>query len=306
MKQKLQMLLAKIEATYATDPTPTAAANFLAAQNIDINPVEMDTDDQATVSNTFGQDEKIVAAIWTTISFDVPLRGSGTAGNAPNFDVILRACGMAKVTTAGTSVVYNPIDSGDESCTLYWYMDQVLQKMTGVRGSWELNFTAKKQAQLSFKGIGLRSAMVDSGGIPAPTIPTLPRPLAMNKANTTVTIGSFAPQMSSFKVTQGNDVQYRNLTGREDVTIVDRLSKLSASIELPPVATKDFLGANGLISTAATDSFTIAHGATAGNIVTVNIPKAQFFTPKLGNEQGQAMLSCEGHIVRNGLSLSFT
>lgn len=306
MKSKLQMLLAKIETTYATDPTPTAAANWLAAQNIEINPVEMETDDQATVSNTFGADEKIVGAIWSTISFDVPLRGSGAAGTAPNFDVILRSCGMAKVTTAGVSVVYSPIDTGDESCTLYWYMDQVLQKLTGVRGSWELKVNAKKQVLLGFKGIGLRSAMTDSGGIPAPTIPTLPRPLAMNKANTTVTIGAFSPQMSTFTVTQGNDVQYRNLTGREDVTIVDRMSKLSASIELPPVATKDFLGASGLISTAATDSFTVVHGATAGNICTLTVPKAQLFTPKLGSEQGQAMLSCEGHIVRNNLTLSFT
>lgn len=306
MKFKLQMLLAKIEATYNTDPTPTALANWLSAQNIDINPVEMDTDDQATVSNTFGMDEKIVGAIWSTISFDVPLRGAGAAGTAPNFDAILRASGMAKVTSAGVSVTYSHIDSGDESCTLYWYMDQVLQKMSGVRGSWSLKFNAKKQALLSFKGIGLRSAMIDSGGIPAPTIPTLPRPLAVNKTNTTVLFGSYAAYMSSLTVDSGSDVQYRNLTNREDVTIVDRATTLNASIELPPVATKNMLGTGGLISDALTDSLTVTHGSAAGNIVTLNVPKAQFFKPKLSNEQGQAMLACEGMVVRNNLTLVFT
>lgn len=306
MKFKLQMLLAKIETTYATDPTPTAAANWIAVQNIDINPVEMDTDDQATVSNKFGMDEKIVGAVWSTIAFDMPLRGSGAAGTAPNFDVILRSSGMAKVTSAGVSVTYSHVDSGDESCTLYWYLDQVLQKMTGVRGSWSLKYNAKKQALLSFKGIGLRSAMTDSGGIPAPTIPTLPRPLAVNKANTSVLFGAYAAFMSSLTVDSGSDVQYRNLTNREDVTIVDRASTLNANIELPPVATKDLLGAGGIISLATNDSLTIAHGATAGNIVTLNVPAAQFFKPKLSNEQGQAMLACEGMVVRNNLTLAFT
>ena len=74
-------------------------------------------------------------------------------------------------------------------------MDQVLQKMTGVRGSWELKYNAKKQALLGFKGIGLRTAMTDSGGIPAPTLPTLPRPVAVNKANPTVAFGAYAPQL---------------------------------------------------------------------------------------------------------------
>lgn len=306
MKMKLQMLVAKIETTYSVDPTPTAAANWLSAGNIDCNPVEMDTDQQTTVSNKFGMDEEIVGAVWSTISFDMPLRGSGTAGTAPNFDVILRSAGMAKVTTAGVSVAYSHVDAGDESCTLWWYMGDVLQKMTGVRGSWSLKYTAKKQALLSFKGIGLRSAMTDSGGIPAPTIPVLPRPLAVNKANTSVLFGAYAAFMSSLTVDSGSDVQYRNLTNREDVTIVDRASTLNANIELPPVATKDLLGANGVISNALTDSLTVTHGATAGNIVALSVPAAQFFKPKLSNEQGQAMLACEGRVVRNNLTLTFT
>lgn len=305
MKFKLQMLTGKIETVYNTDPVPTAAANWTGAMNIDCQPVEMETDDQTTVSNKFGQDEKIVAAVWSTISFDVPLRGSGTAGTAPNFDVYLRACGMARVITAGVSVVYSPVDSGDESCTLYWYMDGVLQKMTGARGTFELKYSAKKQAVISFKFTGLRSAMSDSGGIPAPTLPTLPRPLAVNKANTTASIGAYTAFMSSLGLAAGNDVQYRNLTNREDVTIVGRDSTVNANIELPLVAAKNLLGTGGLISDALTDTLSVAHGATAGNICTLAVPKAQFFKPKLSNEQGQAMLACEGMVVRNDFTLTF-
>ena len=309
MKAKLQMMLAKVETVYGTDSTPTAAANWLAVMNIDVNPVEMDTDDQKTVSNTFGQDEKIVAAVWSTIAFEVPLRGGGmplgTVGTVPNFDPILRCCGMARVLTNTISTVYSPIDTLDESATFYYYLDQVMQKMVGVRGSWEIKYSAKKQTILSFKGMGLRSPMVDAA-MPAPTLPTMPRPVACNKANTVVTFGALTALLSSFSVNQNNDVQYRNLTGREDVTIIDRNTSGNVSIELPTVAVKNFLGAGGVMSDALTDTLTIVHGTVAGNIVTVAIPKAQLFKPKLSDEQGAAMLSGEMHVVRNALTLTFT
>ncbi|MCV2349340.1 hypothetical protein [Paucibacter sp. Y2R2-4] len=309
MKAKLQMLLAKNEATYNVDPVPTAAANWLAVQNIDVNPVEMETDDQATASNTFGQDEKIVGAVWSTISFEMPLRGGGmplgSASTVPNFDPVLRCCGMARVLTNAVSCVYSPIDTLDESATFYYYLDQVMQRMTGVRGSWELKFNAKKQALLAFKGMGLRNPMVDAS-IPVPTEPTMPRPMACNKANTQVTFGALTALLSSFSINQNNDVQYRNLTGREDVSIIDRNTSGSISIELPTVAQKNFLGTGGVMSEALTDSLTIVHGTTAGNIVTVAVPKAQLFKPKLSNEQGAAMLSGELHVVRNKLTLTFT
>lgn len=308
MKALLQMLLAKIETTYGVDPTPTAAANWIAVQNIDVNPVEMETDDQKTVSNTFGQDEKIVGAVWCTISFDVPFRGGGTplgtAGTAPNFDPILRCCGMARVITAATSVVYNPIDTGDESAAFYYYLDQVLQKMVGVRGSWELKLNAKKQALLGFTGIGLRVPMIDAT-MPTPTLPTIPRPVAMNKENTDVTFGTLDAKLSSLSLKQGNDVQYRNLTNREDVVIVDRNTSGTVSIEMPTVAEQNFLGAGGTISAALTEELTIVHGTVLGNTVTINVPNAQLFKPKMSNEQGQVMLGCELHVIRNQLSLTF-
>lgn len=305
MKFKLQMILAKIETTYNVDPVPTAAANWIAVQGIQVNPVEMDTDDQMTVSNTFGQDEKIVAAVWSTISFDAPLRGGFTAGGTPNFDVVLRACGMAKVTAAGVSVTYTPIDTGDESATMYYYLDQVLQRITGIRGSWELKYNAKKMPLLSFKGIGLRTPMIDAS-IPVPILPSMPRPVAVNKSNTTVTFGSLNAYLSMLSVNENNDIQYRNLTGREDVIMTDRNSTGSVSIELPTVVVKNFLGAGGVMSDALTDVLTVVHGTVPGNICTLAIPKAQLFKPKLSDEQGQAMLQGEMHIVRNQMSLVFT
>jgi hypothetical protein len=104
--------------------------------------------------------------------------------------------------------------------------------------------------------------------MPTPTIPNIPRPVATNKANTVLNIGGYAARMSSFSITQGNDVKYRNLTNREDVTIVDRTMAGNASVELPLIAEKDFLGAAGIITLGTPGALTVTHGTAAGNIVT--------------------------------------
>ena len=64
----------------------------------------METDDYTPVSNSFGSNEMIVGAVWSTISFDVLLCGGGAAGTAPNHGPILRAAGWAQTIAAGASV----------------------------------------------------------------------------------------------------------------------------------------------------------------------------------------------------------
>ena len=122
MKAKLQMILAKVETTYGTDSTPAAATDWIAVQNIDVNPVEMDTDDQMTVSNTFGQDEKIVGAIWSTISFDMPLRGGGT------YAINRLPLSFANVGEAvvGHTITFTGVGTGSVSCTAYDALDNSL------------------------------------------------------------------------------------------------------------------------------------------------------------------------------------
>ena len=299
MKDALKVLLLKPEVTYGVDPVPTNLANVIVAQNVEINPLEMDTDDYTPVSNTFGSNEMIVGATWSTIKFDMLACGGGTPlGTAPNHGPILRACGFAQTVVASTSVTYSPISTGEESCALSYYMDGVLQKMLGIRGSITETWEARKAPRLTFNGIGLNVPMTDAP-LPVPSLPTIPRPLAMNKANTTLTLSGYAARLSSFTLSQNNDVQYRNLTGREDVVIVGRNMSGKAVIELPLVAEKDFLGATGLCTLATPVVMSIVHGATPGNILTRTLPRVQLMKPKPRVEKGILMLECELHIARN-------
>jgi hypothetical protein len=299
MKDALKVLLCKMESTYGVDSVPTNLANVIVAQNVDINPLEMETDDYTPVSDTFGSNEMIVGAVWSTISFDVLLCGGGTPlGTPPNHGPLLRACGWAQTVHGTTDVTYGLVSKGEESICMYYYMDGVLQKMLGIRGSISENWQARKAPRMTFKGIGLNVPMIDAA-LPVPTLPTIPRPMAMNKANTVLTIGGYAARLSSFTIDQNNDVQYRNLTGREDVSIVGRNMSGKVVVELPLVAEKDFLGAAGLCTLATPSAMSIVHGTAAGNIITRTLPRVQLMKPKPRVEQGVLMLECDLHIARN-------
>lgn len=297
--KNLNVLLAKMEVTYGTDPVPTNVANVIVVQNLQFNPLEMDTDDYNPVMPNFSKGEKIVGATWCSMSCDVLLCGGGApAGTVPNWGVLARACGMAQTINAGSNVTYSLVSTGEESITIYAYNDGILQKFTGVRGNVNLGFTARKAPVASFSFIGLNVPMTDVA-MPVPTMPTIPRPLAVNQANTVVSLGGYSARLESFNIDLGNDVQYRNRTNRQDVVIADRNASGKVNVEMPLVAEKDFLGASGLCTLATASALSIVQGAAAGNILTLSVPKAQLLKPKPKFDRGTLMLECDLHLARN-------
>lgn len=304
MKAKLSVLTFKMSsAGYGTDPAPSTSTNVLLAQNVDINPLQMETDDYAPVSNKFGAFEKIVGATWCSVSFDVMVGPTGapvgSTGNVPNHDPVMRAAAMARVVDPGVSITYSPIDTGEEDAAMYYYVDGILQKMLGLRGDLTWNLVAKRAPMLTFKGMGLNVPMTDVT-LPTPTLPTPPRPSAVNRVNTSCVIdGAYQARVSSLSLELGNDVQYRNLTGREDVVVVDRMTKGKITLEMPLLAEKDFLGANGLCTKATNFAMYVDHSNAGATLVQWSMPQVQFFNPKPKVEAGILMLECDIHVVRN-------
>lgn len=300
MRYKLGVVAAKIESTYGVDVVPDAAANTILVQNIDVQPIEMELEDYAPVMPDFGMDEKIVGAFWARISFDVLPSGGGALGTAPNHGVLSRGCGVAQTISAGVSVTHTLISASQESLTIYYWADGVLFKLLGARGDRRERWQARKAPVASYSFTGLHVPMVDAA-MATPTLPTVPRPVAVNKSNTVVTIDGYAVILSSFEIGMGNDVQYFNRTGRENVEIVDRMPTGRAVFELPKIAEKNFLGTAGFCTTGAAAAMTIVHGTAAGNRLTRTIPRAQLLKPKFTNEQGVMMLDCELAIARPSL-----
>ena len=103
----------------------------------------------------------------------------------------------------------------------------------------------------------------------------------------------------------GNDVQYRNLCNREEVVVVDRNMSGKITLELPLVAERDFLGANGWCTKATPVELYLAQGTVAGTKFDLNMPQVQLFNPKPRNEAGILMLECDLHVVRNQFFFGF-
>ena len=93
-------ILAKIETTYGQDPMPSGQLDALLMSNLSVSPMEMTLAQRQNVKAYMGNNPNVLAAIYAKVSFDIEVAGSGTAGVAPAYDELLRACGLAATTLA--------------------------------------------------------------------------------------------------------------------------------------------------------------------------------------------------------------
>lgn len=283
------LLLAKVEATYGTDSAPTAAANAILCRAMTPQPLVGEFVERALVRPYLGNAGQINVANHSEIEFEVELAGSGTAGTAPKWGVLLRGCAFSETVVAGTSVTYAPVTAAQESLTLWYYLDGILHKIAGARGSVSLGLDAKSIPVLKFKFVGKYSAPTDTALPTNADFSGFKMPLAINKANVPVcTLHGVAANMQALSLDMANEVIFRALTADESVYIVDRKPSGSISLELNSIATKDWF-ATTIAGTLAPVAMTI--GATAGNIVEINGPKAQITNPQYQDSESIAMIN---------------
>ena len=107
-----QVLLAKPEITYATDPVPTGAANAMLVSNVKLNPLNATEIDRKVVTPYFSNLGKVIADTHVTIDFDVEIAASGVLGTAPAWGTLMKGCALAETVVAATSVTYSPVSTG--------------------------------------------------------------------------------------------------------------------------------------------------------------------------------------------------
>jgi hypothetical protein len=97
---RIRAILSKIETTYGVDPTPTAGADALLMSNLTVSPMEMTLTQRQNIKAYMGNNPNVIAASYQKVSFDIEMAGSGTAGTAPAYDELLRACALSATTLA--------------------------------------------------------------------------------------------------------------------------------------------------------------------------------------------------------------
>jgi len=302
------VLLAKIETSYGTDPTLTGAANAILAKNVSIRPMEGSDVSRDLVQPNFGNQPSIPAGLHVVIEFDTELAGSGTAGTAPAWGPLMRGCGYAEVVSAGVSTVYSPVTSSIESLYMKFWMGATLHAIKGARGTAKITADAQGIPIVRWTYTGLWVAPSEAAAA-SPTLTGFRKPAIVNKANTpTFTVNAVALVMRNFSLDLGNQVEPRLLVGSEAVLITDHREQIDFTCEAVPVSTLD---PYGLANAQTTVAVNLVHGVTAGNIVTIAAPYAEFRRPT-GYQQNQGIaewplsMLCLPSAGNDQVSITFT
>jgi len=309
---RVRSALAKIEATYGTDPTPTGSANAVQLRNLEIQPAESEVLSRDLIRSYLGNSPQLIANTRVVVSFEVEYSGSGTAGTAPKYDPILRACGMNPTTVANTSVTYKPRSTGFESCTIHYDTDGIRHIITGCRGTFTISLNANQIPVFNFTLTGQYNAPTDTAS-PTLTFSNQADPKIFNDTNTTsfTLFSATGLALQSAEIDIGNEVVYRELVNStKEVLITNRAATANFVIEAPTLATKDFFA----LSVAGTaGNLSIVHSGGAGNIITLTAPASglSLGNPTYSEDQGLVMLNIPTTMVPSSsgndeMTLAFT
>lgn len=282
IRWKSKVILFKPEVTYGTDPTPTGAANAVLMTNVTLSPMEGDDVSRDLELPYLAAQGKIPVGLRVVLKGNVELQGSGTAGTAPAWGPLLRACGCAETIVADTSVTYNPITDSQESGTLWFWVGQTKHIVKGVRGTVVMAFTAQGIPYLQFTLTGLYADPAEVSPA-SPTLTAFQKPTVVTKANTpTFTVNAVALVMRSFNLDLANTITPRLLVGDESIIITDRAEAVSARVQAVPLTT---LNPFTLAKNETSVEVELVHGTVAGKIVTLDIPTAEI--ARMGDYQNQ-------------------
>jgi hypothetical protein len=289
-KWKKRVLFAKIESVYGTDSAP-AVTDAILTKNLKLDdPYAGDRVSRDLDLPTLGLQGEINVNPYATLSFDVEIAGSGTAGVAPRYGRLLRACGFTETIEAGSGpnyVDYDPNSDLDESCTLKFEGDGVQHVFKGARGNVEMTWQKGIPFyRFTISGLYTRPAAASVG---TPNFSGIPVPLPVTKANTTIAVGSFTGPAASLTCNMGMQIFPRNVIGQEEILLTDRQPTGQIVIDQPDITVlnlfSDFVESHDGINTGAVS---LVHGTAAGNIVTFSGPKAQLSTISEGEDNGLA------------------
>lgn len=280
---KDKRLLFALEATYGQDAGPTGAANAILAQEVTLKPMEGQDKERDLEQPGMSANGTIPTDLHSTLSFTVDLSASGTAGTAPAWGPLLRACAVAETVNAGISVTYSPVAKGHEAGTFHLNIDGTRYVILGARGKAEFMLDAQDTPKIKFDFTGLFTLPTDTAA-PVVDLVSWVEPLVVSHNNTPVfTIDGLSFVMKTAKLNLGNKVETRFLVGTERVLITDKSELFETTVEAKAMAEfNPFQKAQGMAQVPVE----MVHGTQAGKTVTLSLPTAQIQRPSLSQSQG--------------------
>lgn len=203
-----EIILAKIETVYNTDPTPSASVDAILVESPSWSHEGARMHERPASRPSLGKLKQIYGGSLKTVSFSAEIKGSGAAYSAsvrPEVDVLLRACGMGVVivtTVSAETATYAPASTGHESITLYYYADGTRHIITGARGTVSFNAEAGGRVMGSFTFTGHWLTVTDTA-LATPTYDTVSPPIFIGAS---FAVGAYAAIISKLAFDLSNTV----------------------------------------------------------------------------------------------------
>src|SRR5690349_1747983 len=104
LNYRKRTILAKIESSYGTDPTPTGTANAIRVRgNLQPKPLMQGYASRDLIRGFKGNFDQLPDEAFSSIEFEVEMIGAGTAGTAPPYAPLLRACSYSQTLLAAAA-----------------------------------------------------------------------------------------------------------------------------------------------------------------------------------------------------------
>lgn len=268
------LIAVRVESTKGTANAPAAADAGIEVYDVSYTP-EIGVHERDPVRPGFDTEKNIVGPRSARITFRTPMKGTGAAGERPEFYYLLRGCGLSETITAATRVDYDPIsaESAQETLTIDVYHDGLRYRAVGCMGNARIVAKQGDTPHIEWEFRGVYVAPADVSLLTNPPYVTA-SPAAMISA--TLTFRSQTLRATGFELDLGNVVELRedvtNAAGYVNAYVARRDPTITCDPEVELVATFDFL--TSLINATA-GAFTAQWGSAGGGQWRINCPNAQ-------------------------------
>lgn len=297
-------ILAKIETAYGIDASPSGASNAILISEASFD-VEYSNVARDLLRPYLGGSEELVGTRFVKATFSVEMANSGTAGTAPAWGPLLRACGMAEASlTTPARIEYTPVSGSFSSLTIKYHLDGVLRVMLGCIGTCEIVLNEGERPMYKFTFYGIDGG-ISAAADPSVTLTAFKTPLVVSDINSgDVTFGATyaagalsggtAYPSRGLSIDLGNTVSKLNVLGGQAIDLTQR--NVTGSTQLQLTAAQE-VAMRGDINLNTVTGLGFTHGSGAGVGIVLHAPAVQRINPKDVDYEGTVHMGMDLRMI---------
>lgn len=279
-------ILAKVETTYGVDAAPVGTTDAILVSDASFS-LAYNNVNRNLLRVALGGSEQLAGTRFVECSFTVELANSGTAGTAPAWGALLRACGFAEASLMTPArVEYTPISASFTSLTIYYSIDGVRRIALGCMGTAEIMMNEGERPMMRFTFSGLDGGFSATAD-PSVTLTAWRAPTVVSDVNSgdvnlgatyaagVLTGGTTYPSRG-ISINLNNQVTRESILGGQSVQITQR--DVTASVQLDLTAAQEVAFQTD-VNTNATTTLGFSHGSGAGVGILLHAPRVQRTDP---------------------------